>query len=156
VKFVHAGFLAARCFLLLWLIVDDWMPLDSLNDLIAVRVENTRSRLLRNTLITSAPVAVSIGFSFAFFQQAYPAWARIWFLLIYGALFAGELNAWWIPYFFGARPERKARYRAMFGRTHYFLPERNGMFVNTFHVVLHITTFVTLALAVWLAFSDKG
>ena len=51
-----------------------------------------------------------------------------------------ELNAWWIPYFFGATPERKARYGAMFGRTHTFLPERDVMFVNTFHVVLRDET----------------
>jgi excisionase family DNA binding protein len=45
-----------------------------------------------------------------------------WLWISYGLLFIGELTAWWIPYLFHSQPERAARYQAMFGATHAFLP----------------------------------
>jgi hypothetical protein len=39
---------------------------------------------------------------------------------------------------------RAARYQAMFGQTHAFLPERNGIRPNTLHVILHAATLTTL------------
>jgi hypothetical protein len=62
----------------------------------------------------------------------------------------GEIRAWWIPYFFGTTPERVKRYADMFGNTHSFLPERNGIIPNTLHVILHALTFVTLILSVFV------
>ena len=62
----------------------------------------------------------------------------------YGLLFVGELTAWWIPYLFHAEPERAVRYQLMFGATHTFLPQRNGIRVNTLHVILHLATLTTL------------
>jgi len=49
-----------------------------------------------------------------------------------------------IPYFFRPDVKRAARYRAMFGHTHAFLPERNGIVPNTLHVALHAATLATL------------
>ena len=34
----------------------------------------------------------------------------------------------------------------MFGRTHAFLPERNGIRPNTLHVILQVATLTTLVL----------
>ena len=69
-----------------------------------------------------------------------------WLWISYGLLFIGELTAWWIPYLFHSQPERAARYQAMFGATHGFLPERNGIRPNTLHVILHIMTLTALVL----------
>jgi hypothetical protein len=38
--------------------------------------------------------------------------------------------------------ERAARYQAKFGRTHAFLPARDGIRPNTLHVILHVATLV--------------
>src|SRR5437879_2736223 len=65
---------------------------------------------------------------------------------VYGFLFLGELEAWWIPYAFGASAERVARYRALFSATHSFLPARHGITPNSLHVVLHASTLATLIL----------
>jgi hypothetical protein len=49
-----------------------------------------------------------------------------------------------------ARAEASAEYHAMYGRTHGFLPVRNGIRINTLHFVLHaatLTTFVVLVFA---------
>jgi hypothetical protein len=42
------------------------------------------------------------------------------------------------------QPDRAARYRAMFGSTHAFLPERNGIVPNTLHCLLHAATVAML------------
>ena len=42
--------------------------------------------------------------------------------------------------------ERAARYQVMFGATHAFPPERNGIRPNTLHVILYTVTFTTLVL----------
>jgi hypothetical protein len=76
---------------------------------------------------------------------AYPGWLWWWLWISYGLLLVGELNAWWLPYLVKpADPERVARYRAMFGNTHAFLPERNGIVPNTLHCILHAATVATL------------
>ena len=53
-------------------------------------------------------------------------------------------QAWWIPYLFRPEPVRAARYQVMFGATHSFLPQRNGIRVNTLHFILHLATLTTL------------
>jgi len=55
-----------------------------------------------------------------------------------------RVDAWWIPYLFRYEPERAVRYQVMFGATHAFLPERNGIRPNTLHVILHLFTLATL------------
>jgi hypothetical protein len=56
----------------------------------------------------------------------------------------GQIRAWWIPYLFRPEPERAARYQIMFGKTHRFLPIRNGLVPNTAHIMLHVATAATL------------
>jgi hypothetical protein len=65
-------------------------------------------------------------------------------VISYALLFIGQIRAWWIPYLFRPEPERAARYRIMFGKTHSFLPPRNGMVPNTGHILLHLATAATL------------
>jgi hypothetical protein len=43
------------------------------------------------------------------------------------------------------------RYQAMFGRTHAFLPVRNGIRPNTLHVVLHLIIVAILAVLALLS-----
>ena len=57
---------------------------------------------------------------------------------------AGQLTAWWVPYLIRPEPVRAKRYRVMFGNTHAFLPERNGIVPNTLHCLLHVATVATL------------
>lgn len=138
--------LALQCFHVLFLALHDWIPLGSLNDLKAVRAANPSSKLIAGTLISLIPFAIGLAASVMHFGQAYPSWLIWWLWISYGLLFFGELQAWWIPYFFGAEPDRMVRYQGMFGATHAFLPPRNGIRVNTLHVVLHAATLATLVL----------
>jgi hypothetical protein len=139
-----AALLALQVFHALFLVLHDWIPLGTLNDVKAVRAANPGWKLFVATAVSSAPFAVGLAGSVIYFRSGYPEWLFWWLWISYGLLFAGELNAWWIPYFFGAPPERAERYRGMFGATHAFLPERNGIRPNTLHVILHVSTVALL------------
>jgi hypothetical protein len=134
--------------LILWL--HDWLPFAPFNDVRAVRAEDSLARLLMVTLIQSVPYTIGLAFSLMAGSRGYPVWLWWWLWISYGLLFVGELRAWWLPYLVRAEPHRAERYRVLFGATHAFLPERNGVRPNTLHVVLHAATaatLVTLALA---------
>jgi hypothetical protein len=92
------------------------------------------------------PFALGLAASVLYLGRPYPAWLLGWLWASYAALFLCELRAWWIPYLLIPEPARAARYQAMFGRTHAFLPVRNGMRPNTLHVILHAATLSTLVL----------
>jgi hypothetical protein len=133
-----------QCFHVLFLAFHDWIPLGALNDVKAVRASNPGPKLLAATIITVAPFAIGLAASVAYFNRVYPNWLRWWLWISYALLFVGELQAWWVPYLFRSNPERVARYQAMFGKTHGFLPVRNGIRINTLHVILHVATLTTL------------
>lgn len=133
-----------QCFHVLFLGLHDWIPLGSLNDVKAVRASNPGGKLLLGTLISTAPFAFGLVASANHFGGSLPDWL-LWYLGVsYGLLFLGELQAWWIPYFFRSDPARAVRYQNMFGKTHAFLPPRNGIRPNTLHVFLHVVTLMTL------------
>ena len=135
---------ALQCFHVIFLALHDWVPLGKLNDVKAARAANPGRKLLAATLISLTPFAVGLAASAIYFGRLYPEWLLWWLWISYGLLFVGELTAWWIPYLIHPERERAARYQVMFGATHTFLPERNGIRPNTLHVILHIVTFTTV------------
>jgi hypothetical protein len=136
--------LGLQCFHVLFLALHDWIPLGTLNDVKAVRATYPIRKLIAGTLISLIPFAIALAGSAIYFGRVYPAWLFWWLWISYGLLFYGELTAWWIPYLFRNEPERAERYQVMFGATHSFLPERNGIRPNTLHVILHLFTLATL------------
>jgi hypothetical protein len=136
--------LALQAFHVIFLILHDVLPLGAFNDVRAVRAENPGSKLFTSTFLSTLPFAVGLAASIVYFGRPYPAWL-VWYLwIVYVMLFAGELRAWWIPYLLVPEPARAARYRAMFGNTVSFLPERNGIRPNALHVILHAATVALL------------
>jgi hypothetical protein len=93
--------LALQVFQVLFLWVHDWIPLGRLNDVAAVRSQDTRRRLVTVTLIQSVPWTIGLCFSLLHFRRPYPDWLYDWLLISYGLLFIGQIRAWWIPYLFG-------------------------------------------------------
>lgn len=137
---------ALQCFHVLFLALHDWIPLGPLNDVNTVRTANPLHKLLAGTLISSTPFVIGLAASALHLGRPYPSWLFWWLAISYSLLFIGELEAWWVPYFFRSDPIRAERYRLMFGATHAFLPERNGIRPNTLHVILHAATLATLLL----------
>jgi hypothetical protein len=126
----------------LWL--HDWVPLGRLNDVKAVRSQDTTQRLVFVTLGQSVPFTIGLFYSLMYFHRPYPHWLYMWLLISYGLMFIGQVRAWWVPYLFQPEPKRAARYQIMFGKTHSFLPIRNGLVPNTAHIMLHLATLATL------------
>lgn len=141
---LQAILLALQAFQVIFLWVHDWVPLGRLNDVAAVRSEDTLRRLVIVTLVQGVPWSIGLLFSAWYFGRPYPGWLNSWLWITYALLFAGQIRAWWIPYLFRAEPKRAERYRRMFGKTHSFLPERNGIIPNTAHILLHLATAATL------------
>jgi hypothetical protein len=147
---LRGAILWLQIFHVAFLLLHDWIPLGALNDLAAVRRENSRRALIKGTAISS--LAFVLGLLFCFVYVPWPHWLTIYLLVAYVFLFLGELQAWWVPYLVWPQPRRAVRYEAMFGRTHAFLPSRNGIRPNTLHVILHIATLalvLLLAVQVW-------
>jgi hypothetical protein len=136
--------LALQVFQVLFLWVHDWIPLGRLNDVAAVRKQDTVGRLILVTLVQSMPFTIGLVYSARYFGPGYPVWLDWWLWISYSVLFIGQLGAWWIPYLVKADPARAERYQRMFGNTHSFLPLRNGMVPNTAHILLHVATAATL------------
>ena len=132
----------------LWM--HDWVPLGRLNDVEAVRRQDTFGRLILVTLIQSTPFTLGLWWSLQRLGQPFSSWPVRWLTASYSILLAGQLRAWWLPYLLRPEPERAARYQAMFGRTHVFLPLRHGLVPNTAHVLLHLATLVTLLILGWV------
>jgi hypothetical protein len=140
--------LGLQGFHVLFLLLHDWLPLGTLNDLKALRAADPNAKIVRTTLIQTLPYAVGLAGSLFWYGHPYPMWLVWWLWISYGLLFVGELQAWWIPYLLIRQPKRAERYKAMFGNTLTFLPEHNGIRPNALHVILHAAT---LALLVVLA-----
>lgn len=136
--------LALQLFQVLFIALHDWLPLGRFNDPAAARAENPDGKLLRSTVLSTAPFAALLIVTVLQYPGPISAELLTWLRVGYGLLFLGELNAWWIPYLVRAQPERAARYAKLFGRTHSFLPARNGIRPNTLHILLHATTVATL------------
>jgi len=136
--------LVLQAFQVLFLWIHDWIPLGRLNDVAAVRSQDTTGRLVSVTLIQSVPWTIGLCFSLLHWRQPYPGWLYDWLMVSYTLLFLGQIRAWWIPYLLRPEPTRAARYQIMFGNTHSFLPSRNGMVPNTAHILLHLATAATL------------
>lgn len=111
----------------------------------AVREANPGGKVLLASVISTTPYAFALAASLYFWDKRFPVWLTIYLWVSYTFLFVGELEAWWFPYFFGFKPERAARYQAMFDGTYSFLPERYGIIPNTLHVILHVSTVALLA-----------
>jgi hypothetical protein len=135
---------ALQIFQVAFLFLHDWVPLGRLNDISAIRRTLTPFQKVLGLIMPGIPVLIALILSLKYFGTAQPGWVIWWLRATYSFLFLGELEAWWIPYFFGASAKRIELYETLYGKTLFFLPPRHGIVINTLHVVLHASTLVTL------------
>jgi hypothetical protein len=139
-------FLAAQAYVLLFLLLHDWVPLGSLNNFTAKRRADPLAKRVLVTLLPAAPVGVGLSLCTSNFARPYPHGLLILLWITYGALLYGLLRAWWIPYLLSPDPARAARYRTIFAGTHRFLPERNGIAPDTLHTTFHAVVLAVLGM----------
>src|SRR5690625_4912682 len=139
------------------MIVQDWVPLGSLNDIQAIADEQSFNGLLMVTMINVGQILLLLGIVIVFIGKKYPIWIKLWLIIHQLCIFVGVLIAWWIPYFFGYGAEQRVeRYHRMFGDTHAFLPVMNGIVPNTLHTIFHIALLACIILTFYIAFTDAG
>ena len=153
---MQATLLVLQAFQVIFLWLHDWLPLGRLNDVVAVRQQDSLPRLMVVTLVQSLPFTVGLFWSASHFGEPFAHWPLRWLWITYGILFAGQLWAWWLPYLFRPDATRAARYQKMFGRTHAFLPPRHGMVPNTAHVLLHLASLATLLVLLAVALKSSA
>jgi hypothetical protein len=141
-------FLAAQAFVVLFLLVHDWVPLGRLSNFTAKRDADSLGNRIFVTLLPAVPAGLGLYYCAKNFAHAYPEALLILLWVTYGSFLVGMLRAWWMPYLLVPDPERAARYKEIFAGTHRFLPERNGIAPDTLHTIFHA---VTLAAVVMLA-----
>jgi hypothetical protein len=139
-------FVALQSLVALFLLLHDWVPLGKLNNLKAIRSQDSFRKQMLVTLLPAIPVLVCLFGSVRAFGRMYPGWLPITFWITYGTLLAGMLQAWWIPYLLIPDPVRAARYQVIFAGTHAFLPRRNGIVPDTLHTIFHFVFLGTFLL----------
>jgi hypothetical protein len=135
---------ALQCFVVLFVALHNWIPLGTFNDVKGARAAFPGSKLVSVTLINLTPFSIGLAGSAIYFGRTYPGWLIWWLWVTYGLACCGSLKAWWLPYLFRPDPKLAARYQLMYGTTHAFLPERNGIKPNTLHVMFDVVTIAIL------------
>jgi hypothetical protein len=141
---IQSVLIGLQCFVVLFVALHNWISLGKLNDVKGAHAAFPGSKLLTTTLINLTPVAIGLAGSVLHFGRRYPDWLLWWLWINYVLACFGSLKAWWIPYLIRPDPELAARYKVMYGTTHAFLPERNGISPNTLHVIFDIVTIAIL------------
>jgi hypothetical protein len=147
-------FLTLQAIVVVFLLFHDWIPLGRLNNLAAIRSQDTLLRRVIVTLLPGVPAGIGLFFSARHFGQTYPHWLEMWLWITYGLFFLGLLRAWWIPYLVLPDPQRAARYQEIFANTHSFLPRRNGIVPDTLHTIFHLVTAATLVVLLMMSFGS--
>lgn len=70
--------LALQTFHVAFLWLHDWVPLGRLNDVAAIRRQDTAGRLVATTLMQAVPFTVGWLASLRYFDQTYPGWLHSW------------------------------------------------------------------------------
>ncbi|WP_018932560.1 hypothetical protein [Gracilibacillus lacisalsi] len=142
--------------ILIFMIVQDLVPLGPLNDIDAISADRSFNEILTVTLIGAVQILILLSIVLIFIGKRYPIWIRLWLIIHQSFIFVGALLDWWIPYFFGyGAEERVDRYQQMFGDTHSFLPEINGIVPNTLHVIFHSLLLLCIILTIYISFTTK-
>lgn len=149
--------LAGLGFILLFMLLHDWVPLGSLNDVEAVSSDKSGSELLIVTAIGAGQIILLIVLALLFVGRSYPIWAKLWLIIHQSSILAGAVIAWWIPYLFGIGTEERAeRYEVMFGNTHSFLPVMNGIVPNTIHTLFHAALLMCVIVSIYISFTSPA
>jgi hypothetical protein len=72
--------------------VHDWLPLGSLNDVRAVRAQDSLRRLVIVTLIQSLPFTVILALSAVYVGRPYPSWLVTSLWVSHSILLVGQLR----------------------------------------------------------------
>ncbi|MFD2211259.1 hypothetical protein ACFSMW_16245 [Virgibacillus halophilus] len=147
----------AYVFILLFMIVQDLVPLGALNDVEAIASIESLNEIVVTTLIGVVQILLILGGILLFMGRRYPLLVKIWLIVHPACILLGAIMSWWIPYFFGTGTEEKIeRFNIMFGNTHSFLPVMNGIVPNTIHTLFHLMLLICIILTSYIFLTRKS
>lgn len=156
VRLTEKLLLTGLSLIFIFMVIQDWVPLGSLNDVEAIAKERSFNELLIVTGIGAGQILLLMFFVIFFLGKQPPIWIKLWLIIHQVFIFAGALIDWWIPYFFGYGAEQRAeKYNKMFGETHHFLPVMNGIVPNTLHIVFHSALLICIIISVYVTLADR-
>lgn len=141
-------FIALQFILFLLMIFHDWISVPPLNDIPALKREDTTFYRLLGSIVNGVLVLIPLTLTLVYVNTpVLPFWAGMSISLFYLLLTIGSTLSWWVPYFFGSSPQHKQAF-AKFKNTHHFLPAiGNNVVPNTLHVILHLCIWACLGLS---------
>jgi len=146
-KFLVLGYIL----ILLFMIVQDLIPLGALNDIEAIASVESFNETIVTTLIGTVQIILILTGVLLFMGKKYPLLVKIWLFVHPSFILLGAIMSWWVPYLFGTGTEEKIeRFNIMFGNTHSFLPVMNGMVPNTLHTLFHLMLFICIILTTYI------
>lgn len=146
-KFLVLGYVL----ILLFMIVQDLVPLGVLNDVEAIASVESFNDIIVTTLMGVVQILLILGGVLLFIGKRYPLLVRIWLIVHPACILLGAIISWWIPYFFGTGTEEKIeRFNMMFGNTHSFLPVMNRIVPNTLHTLFHLILLICIILTSYI------
>lgn len=146
--------LGLQVLVFLFLLTHDWVPLGTLNDIEAVKSQNTTGELVLTTIINLIPSSIALALTILSIRRGYHWFSQAYIPINYTFVLSGAISAWWIPYFFGATPDKVERFQIMFGQTHSFLPIKNGMIINSIHVLFHSSLILIILLSLYITIAQ--
>lgn len=146
-KFLVLGYI----FILLFMIVQDLVPLGALNDIEAIASVESFNEIIVTMLIGAVQILLILVGVLLFIGKRYPLLVKIWLIVHPLSILVGAIMSWWIPYLFGTGTEEKIEsFNNMFGDTHSFLPIMNGMTPNTLHTMFHLVLLICIILTSYI------
>jgi hypothetical protein len=113
-------------------------------------------KLWLGTLSTVIFPALAAGFAFRFWHAPTPGYVVTYWVLYCGVTVFSAVMMWWVPYFFGAKPETKKLYADLYAGTKQVLPPRgDNPRPNLLHLWFHALFAINLVLAITLRFGPR-
>lgn len=151
-KFLVLGYV----FILLFMIVQDLVPLGALNNVVAIASLESLNEIIVTTLVGVVQVLCILGGILLFIGKKYPLLVKIWLIVHPAFILFGAIMSWWIPYLFGTGTEEKIeRFNIMFENTHSFLPVMNGIVPNTLHTLFHLMLLICIMLTIYIFLTGR-
>ena len=138
---------------ILWVIlaIHDWLPLGRLNDVTALRKQQSLFATLCATVINLGACTWALWLTLPVGKLGVSLPLDV--VLIYLFMTVGTLLAWWKPYFFGSSAEMKQKMQP-YVNTHHVLPARgDNIRPNTLHLIVHIFIWVAFMLSLIFTFT---
>ena len=144
--------LISSLFIVLFLLLHDWINLYPLNDLTTFNKHCSLRNKILMTIINTPFFIIYTTILLYYWSTPFSLYAKAYLIICNALFFTGIIFSWWAPYLFGWPKNQTQELHEEYGNTHSFLPRiGSNPIPNTLHVIFHII-FVLNTIATWMLF----